>query len=135
MSRSGYSEDYTNDWELIRWRGAMASAIKGKRGQAFLKEMLVALDAMPDKKLVANSLVDGDQVCAIGAVGLRRGIDMSKLDTDRQAVAKAFGIAAALAAEIAYMNDEYSYIEETPQQRWGSMRAWVVDQIRNESVN
>jgi hypothetical protein len=46
MSRSGYSDDHS-EWDLIRWRGAVASAIRGKRGQAFLRELLVALDAMP----------------------------------------------------------------------------------------
>lgn len=42
---------------MIRWRGAVASAIRGKRGQAFLREMLAALDAMPEKRLIAGSLV------------------------------------------------------------------------------
>jgi hypothetical protein len=37
MSRSGYSDDLEN-WSLIRWRGAVASAIRGRRGQAFLRE-------------------------------------------------------------------------------------------------
>ena len=31
MSRSGY-EDGLEMWDLIRWRGAVASAIRGKRG-------------------------------------------------------------------------------------------------------
>lgn len=35
MSRSGYSDDCYG-WELICWRGAVNSAIKGKRGQSFL---------------------------------------------------------------------------------------------------
>lgn len=33
MSRSGYSEDL-DMWDLIRWRGAVKSALRGKRGQA-----------------------------------------------------------------------------------------------------
>lgn len=32
MSRCGYSDDY-DQWALIRWRGAVESAIRGKRGQ------------------------------------------------------------------------------------------------------
>jgi hypothetical protein len=43
-------------WSHIRWRGAVASAIRGGRGQAFLREMLAAMDAMPVKRLVANEL-------------------------------------------------------------------------------
>ena len=50
MTRSGYDDcgDYS-DWEIIQFRGAVASAIRGKRGQAFLKNMLVALDELPEK--------------------------------------------------------------------------------------
>ncbi|KGC50992.1 hypothetical protein DO66_5867 [Burkholderia pseudomallei] len=36
MSRSGYSDD-CGGWSLIRWRGAVNSAIKGARGQKFLR--------------------------------------------------------------------------------------------------
>lgn len=57
MSRSGYTEDCEDDWALIRWRGAVNSAIRGKRGQAFLREMLAALDVMPEKRLIAGNLV------------------------------------------------------------------------------
>jgi hypothetical protein len=37
MSRSGYSDDYGDDepWQLIMWRGAVASAFRGRRGQPF----------------------------------------------------------------------------------------------------
>jgi hypothetical protein len=57
MSRSGYTEDCEDQWQLIRWRGAVRSAIRGKRGQAFLRELLAALDAMPEKRLIAGDLV------------------------------------------------------------------------------
>ena len=45
MSRSGYSDD-DEDGRLAMWRGAVQSAIRGKRGQAALRELLTALDAM-----------------------------------------------------------------------------------------
>jgi hypothetical protein len=57
MSRSGYTEECEDNWQTIRWRGAVKSAIRGKRGQAFLREMLAALDAMPEKRLIAGDLV------------------------------------------------------------------------------
>ena len=44
MSRSGYIDDMDDRWAAIMWRGAVKSAIKGKRGKAFFKEMLAALD-------------------------------------------------------------------------------------------
>ena len=110
MSRSGYIDDLDDQWQYIRWRGAVASAFNGRRGQAFLKEMLAALDALPEKVLIAHELQDttySGQVCAMGAVGKARGVDMEKLDPeDKETVAGTFGIADAMAAEIAYENDE-----------------------------
>ena len=50
MSRHGYSDDCDNEWRAIMWSGAVKSAIKGKRGQAFLKELLAALDALEKEK-------------------------------------------------------------------------------------
>lgn len=129
MSRSGYSEDCDDTWEFIRWRGAVASSIRGKRGQAFLREMLAALDALPEKKLIANELETGGDVCALGAVGIARKLDMSALDPeDTHTVADAFGIAHPLAAEIVYENDEAFY-RDTPEERFARMRAWVATRI------
>lgn len=129
MSRSGYSED-CNDFALICWRGAVASAIRGKRGQAFLEEMLHAMAALPERKLISDDLELDGAVCALGAVGKARGVDMANLDpTDRDQIAEAFGIAPALAAEIVYMNDEAEWRPETPEQRFARMRQWIEAQL------
>ena len=134
MSRSNYSEE-CDGWDLIRWRGAVESAIRGERGQAFLREMLVALDAMPDKRLIADELIHDGEVCAIGSVGRARGLAMEGLDPEcPEKVAEAFGIAPALVREITYRNDDdFSYGSRTPEQRWSIMRAWVAEQIRREA--
>lgn len=130
MSRSNYNEDIDDCWQLIRWRGAVASAIRGARGQAFLKEMLCAMDKLPEHKLVANELEEEGAVCAIGAVGKMRGVDMTKIDPeDSVTVASLFDISDALAREIAYENDEGTFRLETPEQRYSRMRAWVQGQI------
>jgi len=130
MSRSGYSEDWDDQWATIRYRGAVESSIRGRRGQAFLKEMLAALDALPEKRLIADELQHGEAVCAIGAVGKARGVSMEKLDPeDAERVAVKFNIATALAREIVYMNDEGSY-GETPEQRFQRMRMWIANQIK-----
>jgi hypothetical protein len=133
MSRSGYSDDFDDNWQQIIWRGAVASAIRGKRGQAFLKEMLAAMDALPEKKLIAEELELDGAVCAIGAVGKARGLDMSKIDPEeKDQVTCAFGIAGALASEIAYENDEaanWYRNEETPEARFTRMRNWVKSKI------
>lgn len=107
MSRSGYSDDLDN-WSMIKWRGAVQSAIKGKRGQQLLREIAAALDAMPVKELIAHDFEADGSYCTLGVVGCARGLDMSGLDPeDYHAVAETFGIARALAQEIVYENDEY----------------------------
>ncbi len=133
MSRSGYIDDCDNNWAHICWRGAVASAIKGKRGQTFFKELLAALDAMPEKRLIADELVADGEFCTLGVLGAARGIDMTELDPeDPDAVAGQFNIAAALAQEVVYMNDEYGsyWGNETPEERWKRMREWIASQIK-----
>lgn len=129
MSRSGYVDDLDN-WPMIKWRGQVASAIRRKRGQALLKDLVKALEALPDKALIAADLEDsGGSVCALGAVGKFRGMDMSKLDPEEPCdVAQAFNIAEPLAQEIAYENDEWSS-NETPEQRCERMLKWARNKI------
>ena len=126
MSRSGYSDDYDDDFAQICWRGAVARAIRGKKGQAFLLEMWKAITALPEPKLIANNLVEKEgAVCAMGAVGKQRDLDMSALDPeDPQGVAGAFGVNEKLAMEIAYMNDEGGF-HETPEERHARMKRWI----------
>jgi hypothetical protein len=128
MSRSGYTEECYSEWDLIRWRGAVRSAIRGRRGQAFLLEMLWSLDEMPARRLIEGALMEGGEICALGAVAAHRGTDVSGVDPeDRETVAATFGIALAMAAEIMYENDKLS--GETPEQRWYRMRRWVEAKI------
>src|SRR6266496_2567109 len=134
MSRSGYTDD-VDDWDLIRCRGAVTSAIKGRRGQAFLRELLQALNALPEQKLIADEIEARGAVCAIGSVGRARGMDMSALDPEHsEGIAVAFGIADALAREIAFMNDECCLYNETPENRFKRMRTWTESQIRGERI-
>lgn len=134
MSRSGYGDSYGDDdnWATIRWRGAVASAFRGRRGQAFLREILKVLDAMPEKRLIKNAMVDDyddKAVCTFGAVGKSRGLDMSGLDPeDPETVAHVFGIAQAMVHEIVYVNDEWER-RATPEERYARMRQWVGAQI------
>lgn len=169
MSRSGYVDDMDDTLALGRWRAQVASATRGKRGQKLLRDLLAALDAMPEKRLVAYELEisatadekhaqswvklfndpaaadryrkdivekrpaeyrEGD-VCALGALGRVRGLDMTDLDPEEcEGVAAAFDIASPLAREIVYMNDEGP--SETPEQRWQRMRKWVAAQIKTK---
>jgi hypothetical protein len=141
MSRSGYTDDCEN---LGLWRGAVAASIRGKRGQAFLRDALAALDAMPVKELIPHHLQAEGSFCLLGAVAAAKSIDYNQLnaadpdDFDTYAAAAMFGIAQPMAAEIVYENDEHpprwniadqQYILETPAQRWQRMRDWVASKI------
>lgn len=133
MSRSGYSDDADDgDGQLQLYRGNVDRAIWGKRGQAFLREMAAALDAMPVKELIAGDVVRDDKsVCAIGSVALARGLDVSKLDIhDGGEVGKVFGVARPMACEIAWENDDCGPYQETPAARWQRMRNWVRAHLR-----
>lgn len=131
MSRSGYIDDGEH-WHLIMWRGAVASAMRGKRGQAFLKEMLAALDALPTPALIEGELELNGDVCAIGAVGKARGIDMHGVDVENhERIANLFNIPNSLACEIMWWNDEaYSWRNETPEERFVRVRKWLIEHIK-----
>lgn len=133
MSRSGYS-DRLSMQELALWRGAVASAIRGQRGQLLLTQLRDALEAMPARRLIADELetFDGsNDVCALGAVGRMREISMRHLDPDNpRQMAAFFDCAPALAAEIVFTNDEGGPGNETPEERWARVHAWVVENIR-----
>lgn len=150
MSRSGYTDDCYDMWELIRWRGAVKSSIRGKRGQAFLRELLDALDDMPEKRLIAHSFGEAGAYCTLGAIGAKRGVTMPKVSTDwrgaaddefdpedsdgiREAARTALGIPDALAAEIMFENDEGGW-NETPEARWQRMRAWAAKRIKEPQL-
>lgn len=94
--------------------------------------MLSALDSLPNKRLIKGELEEDGEVCAIGSVGLRRGIDMSNIDPhDRESLSAAFGIPSALAAEIMYENDDANHWKkETAEQRWQRIRNWVENNIK-----
>jgi hypothetical protein len=109
MSRSGLIEDDGEDILAAgRWRGAVKSAINGKRGQLFLRELAAALDAMPEKVLVAGALQSDDCChCTLGVIGHQRGLDMASFDVDDyDAIAASLKVNAKVAQEIMWENDE-----------------------------
>ena len=132
MSRSNYTEEEDYGGQFAMWRGQVASAIRGRRGQMFLRELLEALDAMPDKRLIAHDLRKDGEVCALGSIGAKRGVNLEALDPyEYDALSTVFNIAAPLVREIEYVNDEAGW-EATPEKRWQVVRDWVVENIKTE---
>lgn len=144
MSRHGFVSNYDSEpFDYCRWRGSVTRALKGKRGQAFLREMLVAMDALPEKKLVRQNLIkpsylehEGEVlVCALGSVGLKRGLNMEGIDPeDYNTVASKFDIAESMSREIVYINDDGAYEKETEEQRFLRVRNWIVSNIGEHRI-
>lgn len=127
MSRHGYTDECEN---VAMWRGIIASASRGKRGQAFFRSLVEALDAMPTKELVEGELqTDEGAVCALGCLGKHRGIDIDSVDTeDWHSLGDLFDIAPQLAQEVMYVNDSQYRIAD-PTGRWKIVRDWAARQI------
>jgi hypothetical protein len=137
MSRSGYCDDWDGDqWQTALAMGTVASAIRGKRGQKFFRDLVAALDAMPAKRLIADVLIREDstgfeEVCALGALGKSRGLNLQPLDPeDPQRIGETFDISTTLAREVVYENDEAAWGSETPEQRWLRVRRWAASKIK-----
>lgn len=138
MSRHGYTDDQEQQ-DYAMWRGRILSAIRGKRGQAMLRDLAAALDAMPDKRLVARVLQtkDGD-ACALGCLARVRGKDLSEhseedIEDDpdwfNALLSEEFNVAECLIREVEWENDEGGW-RETPEQRWTRMRKWCDRHIK-----
>lgn len=142
MSRSGYSED--GDYDTLqagRWNAQVASALRGARGQKFLRDLVAALDAMPVKELVSGALeTEEGAVCALGCLGRAKGVPLQGLaseewdDSDWDKLSATFNIAPQLAREVMYINDDhdsyYQPVQPDNARRWRDVRDWAAKNIR-----
>ena len=131
MNRSGYGEGDCSEEEADEWFRSVADAIRSDAGQAFLRELADALDAMRDKVLIDGHLINAQgDCCALGALCRARGIDTEDMGSDAECVAERLGAPLPLAAEVVDQNDGYR--NEIPDARWHRMRRWVEGRIRKE---
>lgn len=123
------------------WYANVRRTMQSARGQDFLHELLQALDAQPRKRLVMGAMQRDGDACALGAIGVRRGIEWKRLDIrDYDAIGRAFGISALLAEHIIYWNDTGMDLcllgldrALTPEERFSLMRAWIVARLGSSS--
>jgi hypothetical protein len=154
MSRSGYIDDdyetQKRQWEWIRYRGQVASAIRGKRGQKFLRDLVAALDALPVRELEAGAFESSGCYCALGALAHHKGIPIpdeirevvfdaydADAELDANMVGDMFNITGALAREIMFENDlgcgfffEPSDKRKVREERWQHVRQWAMARIK-----
>lgn len=159
MSRITYRDiDSAEDqWAAIRWGGAAKQAVNGKRGQAALKELVGALEALPSKRLITDQWAANGDVCALGALDVhnlakRTGMNWDaarlvvqqctvqewddywgdKYDDDVEgsvALAQSrLGLTYTLAWVIVEANDEQFYVS-TPEERYRKVVDWAKRQI------
>ena len=128
MSRSGYVDDCEH---LNLYSASVDRAIAGRRGQAFLRELAEAMEAMPERVLIAEELIDAEgDCCTIGVVCKSRGLSVSGVDQEcPDSVGNLVGIASSMAAEIEFLNDEAGPNCETPAARWIRVRRWVEQKL------
>jgi hypothetical protein len=169
MSRSGYSDEFGDDFpgQTGLYRANVRRSVRGSAGQARLRELRDALEALPVKALhdgiFAEGTNDHPAVCALGAWALQKTGDTSAAQgivTDPDSdVATADSLAAhgwpkLVVFDTIYENDrdEYTYVtvegphlspyayyghrwpvryrvDETPEQRYARVLAWVSEQI------
>lgn len=135
MSRSGYSNDCDYQWQYALWRGTLMSSIRGKRGQAFLAELVAALESMPQKRLIAASLVQDGEVCALGALAMKRGMSVTHINPEEyEQVADEFKVSCPIAQEVMSQNDDMGPSMETPEQRWDRMLAWAKSNLKQTAA-
>ena len=144
MSRHGYLDEEDRPGQFALYAQRVRNAARGKRGQAWLRELLAALDAMPVKELAAHTVASRGECCAVGALAIHRGIDLTEItyddrydeeaqgDRTTEWLAKQFDVANCLLRDVVYENDEGGKWDETPAHRWTRMRALVARLVKEE---
>jgi hypothetical protein len=136
MTRLYYDDDCNPSEEGLR-QGWLRSAIRGQRGQRFLRDLVAALDALPAPELSSGSLEDPETgcCCAFGAVRRFRGPENVRLcfhpeeeDMTPDSLAEPFGVPETLAWAVVQANEEMSSgnTERDRRRRWAEVRAWAV---------
>jgi hypothetical protein len=152
MTRSGYTDDFGDDYpgQMELYRANVRRSILSAKGQARLKELRDALEAMPEKRLVANVFLEPDNACALGiwarahrganavldaAVDGFNGDDHETADLLRQ-----FGWPKLVVLDLIYQNDRHETAWEPdrcgPHEYPGDYRnprSWPIRRWRDET--
>ncbi len=130
--RISFSDDEDFPGQVDLWQGNCERSLRGKKGQRELRELHAALLALPGKRLIHGALEDeSGGVCAIGAYGKRKGVDLSRfdVDTDTDQVGIAGGMPPLVAWKVVEMNDVEFGRHVTPEQRYLKLLAWVESKL------
>ncbi len=124
------AEDFSG-LEAGRWLARVRSALFGRPGQAVMAELEEALLALHHHRLIEGALFDADgEVCALGALGLRREVELPTGGDEEDVSETAFwaethlGITYTLAWVIQEAND-VQFGRLSPEARYAAVFNWV----------
>lgn len=159
MSRIEYVDaDSQEQWlRMCAFEANTERHLKGKKGQAVLRELEAALLALPEKKLLEGTFIvtpDADNpqggVCAMGCLLLKRKMDkgLTRQEALREIDEEAptdvldedYGGWEVIKQTAQYMNCKINFVWEvveqndefggrTPEQRYARVLEWVRSQI------
>jgi hypothetical protein len=140
MTRLHYYDDDSDPSQEGLAAGALRSAIRGKRGQRFIRDLVQALDALPLPELAAGALEDEETgcCCAFGAVRRFRGADAVPLwfhpmeeDMNPDNLVEPFNVSKTLAWSVVQANEDgmIGNDKSTRRLRWKQVRDWAVRQL------
>lgn len=119
---------------LPAFKASISRAVNSTGGQAMLKNLLSALDAMPYPRLIGGVFEFDCDYCAIGALGKAAGLNVAKFSTEKlPELAATFGCPLVLIDVIMKTNDEGR--RELPAQKWSRMRDWTAHQIHKKGAS
>lgn len=154
--RVNYCDEEDRPGQFALWDANVKRSIRGKRGQAALREFEAALLAMPEKRLIRDLLTNEDgEVCAIGCYARHKGLDLSKFDPEDESdeVGVAAGMPQLVAWSIVALNDITLDVvwevadgpaqrghgvykggiplirDMTPEERYAKVLAWVQEKL------
>jgi hypothetical protein len=136
--RINYTEDEDFPGQFALWQGNCQRALSGKRGQESLRELESALLALPSKRLIANELDNGEDVCAIGALARYKHLTpFADPESEMEDVGVECGMPRLVAWKVVEINDnefDFRYVgnqrvDYTPEERYAAILKWVQKQI------
>ena len=134
MSRISYADDEEFGGQFELWQANCRRSLKGKRGQAALRELEAALVALPEKALIHGDVEYGGQVCAVGAAIKARGLlDQVADDATDEVAVDLLGWPRLVAWKIVEMNDEQlCHVSEV--ERYDRMLAYVRELLAEQWI-
>jgi hypothetical protein len=128
------------------WEANQERSLKGRKGQAALRRLEAALLALPAKRLVADTLEDGEgQVCALAALAKHEHYEGSlqlpeekwddgegdgQIEAAMLALAEELKVPKLVAIAIIARNDE-GYLRD-PRTRYNHILQWVQRCLRGD---